>query len=43
VHATVQADGTTRGLPNGTTKANSDLRSAETLANCPFPKWRLDQ
>jgi prepilin-type N-terminal cleavage/methylation domain-containing protein/prepilin-type processing-associated H-X9-DG protein len=38
-------DGTvdTYGLPNGHTSANSDLRSAATLVNCPFPKWRLDQ
>lgn len=38
-------DGTvdTYGLPNGHTTANSDLRSAATLVNCPFPKWRLDQ
>jgi prepilin-type processing-associated H-X9-DG protein len=43
VHATVRADGTTRGLPNGTTINDSDLRSAATLVDCPFPKWRLDQ
>ena len=33
----------TYGLPNGHTTANSDLRSAATLVDCPFPKWRLDQ
>jgi prepilin-type N-terminal cleavage/methylation domain-containing protein/prepilin-type processing-associated H-X9-DG protein len=45
VSATPKNNGTadTIGLPNGTTVANSDLRSAATLVNCPFPKWRLDQ
>jgi prepilin-type N-terminal cleavage/methylation domain-containing protein/prepilin-type processing-associated H-X9-DG protein len=43
VSATANPDGTTRGLPNGNTKANSDLRSAATLEASPFPKWRLDQ
>jgi prepilin-type processing-associated H-X9-DG protein len=43
VSATANPDGTTRGLPNGNTKTNSDLRSAATLEDCPFPKWRLDQ
>ena len=33
-----------KSLPNGTTEANSDLRSAAELGqNSPFPKWRLDQ
>jgi prepilin-type processing-associated H-X9-DG protein len=45
VNASSKNDGTpdTNGLPNGHTSANSDLRSAATLVNCPFPKWRLDQ
>ena len=43
VNATPRPDGTTKGLPNGNTEATSDLRSAATLVDCPFPKWRLDQ
>lgn len=30
-------------LPNGSTQANSDLRSAETLRDTPWPRWRMDQ
>ena len=32
-------------LPNGTTSANSDLRSVQALADArvTYPKWRLDQ
>jgi prepilin-type N-terminal cleavage/methylation domain-containing protein/prepilin-type processing-associated H-X9-DG protein len=36
----------TKSLPNGgadSTKSTSDLRSVETLADYPYPKWRLDQ
>jgi prepilin-type N-terminal cleavage/methylation domain-containing protein/prepilin-type processing-associated H-X9-DG protein len=50
VAARAKNDGTidTYGLPNGgvggtVNKATSDLRSAATLVNSPFPKWRLDQ
>ena len=45
VTASPKNDGTvdTKGLPNGHTITNSDLRSAATLVDCPFPKWRLDQ
>jgi prepilin-type processing-associated H-X9-DG protein/prepilin-type N-terminal cleavage/methylation domain-containing protein len=48
INATPKNDGTsdTNGLPNGgfgSVMATSDLRSAATLVNCPFPKWRLDQ
>ena len=30
-------------LPNGSTAADSDLRSAATLIGKPYPLWRLDQ
>jgi prepilin-type processing-associated H-X9-DG protein len=39
----------TKSLPNGGAgnnggvEATSDLRSVETLADHPYPKWRLDQ
>jgi prepilin-type N-terminal cleavage/methylation domain-containing protein/prepilin-type processing-associated H-X9-DG protein len=43
ISARQNPDGTSVGLPNGHTLANSDLRSAATLVDSPFPKWRLDQ
>jgi prepilin-type processing-associated H-X9-DG protein/prepilin-type N-terminal cleavage/methylation domain-containing protein len=41
--AGVEGGRTGNGLPLGTGSANSELRSAETLARVPYPKWRLDQ